>query len=75
MYLTQFDKNTYIHACDVIGVQEVTDAHRHGDEEIEPIVILTLLNGTSCAVRTPLKVVLMTVEEAMENHSHGEDLE
>lgn len=78
-YLTQLDRNTWLHACDVIGVQDITEAHhqQHEDDEQEPLVIVSLINGTSCAVRAPLKVVLMTIDEAIEQHghAHGEEEE
>ena len=79
MFLTQLDRNTWLHCCDVIGVQDITEAHQqqHEDADQDPIVIVSLINGTSCAVRAPLKVVLMTIDEAIEQHgcAHGEDEE
>lgn len=75
MYLTQFDQNTWLHVCDIIGVQDVTENYRVEGGEDEPICLISLSNGTACPIRSPLKVVLMTIDEAMEQHTHGHEEE
>lgn len=77
-YLTKFDDNTFLHACEIVGVQDVTDANIHAQtvhgfgtgNEIDknPVVCIVLANGNNFLVRSPLQVVLMTLEEALEKH-------
>ena len=71
-YLTQFDSTTWLHACDIIGVQDITQYHQ-SDEQESSLIAVALVTGATCYVHAPLKVVLMMIEEGRTDHDHNEE--